>query len=168
MFLKRIVSGFSHPKPLFASVLLLVVLAAFRSEALGQDVALPRDLPAPRHSKHYWSYSVVRTGTVQDSVHSYRVFVSLVEQDKNGKFTRTMTIKDAQIVCQYGDSTHPGISRFEPKEKNWITSFTIQTNQVTPAHIIIDYNGKRYKMSLLMNTGMFPGEGEDKYKEEDE
>ena len=136
----------------------LIGLFFISNIAFSQEVPVPESLKTFPNAKCYWSYSVERLRTTDDSVHNYIIRVSLQQQDSIGNNKGRLKLKHALIYCDYSDKGILKKIRFKQKGLQWTAKFNVSTNQPLPLGIIANYNQHQRIMPLTLNEGTYPGE----------
>lgn len=129
------------------------------SASIAQEIDIPESLKIIPNAKCYWSYSVERISTKNDSIHNHIIRVSIVQEDVNGKYLGDkFKLNNTILYCSYLEK---GITRkvfFKQKRKKWIAKFRIYTNEILPLKIIAEYGNDKRIMPLTLNNGTYPGE----------
>lgn len=136
----------------------LIGLMVISNIAISQEVPVPESLKTFPNAKCYWSYSVERLRTTDDSVHNYIIRVSLQQQDSIGNNKGKLKLKHALIYCDYSDKGILKKIRFKQKGLQWIAKFKVSTNQPVPVRLIAEYNDHQRTMPFTLNKGTYPGE----------
>lgn len=145
-------------KRLKALLTSLIGLLLLSNIAIAQEIPVPESLKTFPNAKCYWSYSVERVSTRNDSVHKYIIQVELEQQDSIGNNKGRLRLKHASVYCDFSEK---GISKriyFKQKGLKWIAKFKISTNQLLPLNIIANYNHHQTTMPLTLNEGTYLGE----------
>ena len=125
---------------------------------ISQVVPVPESLKTVPNANCYWSYSVERLGTINDSLHKYQIKVQLEQQDSSGNNRGRLRVRHALIYCAFIEKDIPKKIYCKQVGKQWIANFSIFTNKPLPVEIIADYNNQKRTMPLTLNEGTYPGE----------
>ena len=128
------------------------------NHVIAQEVPVPESIKTFPSAKCYWSYSVERESTTNDSLHKYIIRISLQQQDSIGNNKGRLKLKHALIYCDFSDKGIPKKIYCKQKGLQWIAKFKVSTNQPLPLRIIANYNHHQTTMPLTLNQGTYPGE----------
>lgn len=135
----------------------IILLSTFNT-AIAQEIPVPESLKTVPNSKCYWSYSVERLNSKDNSFHKYSIRVSVVQYDSNGKYKWDLKLRNAKIYCCFEENGILKKIYFKQVGKKWIAKFKIHTNEVLPLEIKASYNNNERIMPLKLNEGTYPGE----------
>lgn len=138
------------------------ILLLFCAKLNAQEIIIKKIDNPVASVKYYWAYSVRRVGTAHDSLHHYTIWVSVVKRDSGSNYNhKTVKISDPYINCIV-KNPKGSIKKIRcfPNDVYFIGDFSIRTNRKVPVTIVALYNKRKYKMNLVLNEGVYPGENE--------
>jgi hypothetical protein len=139
-------------------LILFIGLLCASNTIVAQEVPVPESLKTAANAKCYWSYSVERVGTANDSLHKYIIRVALQQVDTSGNYKGRLQLKHAVIYCSFSEKGISNKIKFKQVGLQWIANFRISTNQPLSLRIIANYNHHERVMPLTLNKGTYPGE----------
>jgi len=142
----------------FVQKMFCAFLLIFLNKSYCQEIIIPDSILKPPGSKCFWSYSIERISTLEDSSHRYNINFSLCLCDSSGIPKHNIKIYDANVKVEYIDKGKRSKVFFAEIEDHWIADFVIHTNKPLVIMIIAKYNKQKRLMKATLNNDVYPGE----------